>query len=548
MLLVSLVLVIASSNLAGVQLARTDARRREMAVRLAIGAGRGRLTRQLLTETVVLFLLGGAAGVLLARGAASIVLLLLPALPMPANLSLALDGRVVAFAAALSVIAALLTGLGPALHASRADIVRVLKGSEQGPSDGLRLRTAFVVTQVAFSILLVVLAGLLVRGFGRVSVVDRGFDPRGVEVAEVDLSMAGYTDATGPAFATQLLERIRQVPGVRAATIADRAPAPGRFMGMLGEGLTVPGAAPTAADRFTPNWTIVAPGYFATIGLPLVAGRDFSGADTAIAEPVVIVTAATARLLWPGQDAVGRHILWHRPGLPGGPATITQARVIGVASDLKSEPRASAASVQRDGERAIAVTPVSLYAPVLQQYRPRLSILARGADGRGLATRIRHAVTTMDPDLTILAAQTLDDQLAGPVEIQLRVAASISTSLGLIGLVLAAIGVYGVTAYAVTRRTREIGVRLALGARPADVTRMVLRHGLLSLAIGSITGLALAAGAGRLLSAALHGVPPLDPLAFAGSAALFAAVGIGACYVPVRRAVRINAMEALRCE
>ena len=224
MVLVSIVLVIACANVAGVLLARASARRREIAVRVAIGAGRARLVRQLVTETVLLFAIGGTAGVLLARGMTRLLLAALPAFPVPVNLALPLDGRVLAFAVCLSLVAALLSGIAPALHASKADVVSALKDESQGPSDRLRLRNAFVVAQVAFSILLIVAAGLLGRALGRVTAADQGFDARGIEVASVDLSMAGYTDATGRQFASELAERVRRLPGVESATVTDRVP------------------------------------------------------------------------------------------------------------------------------------------------------------------------------------------------------------------------------------------------------------------------------------------------------------------------------------
>jgi predicted permease len=537
--LVSMVLVIACANLAGVMLARGSARRLEIAVRLAIGAGRARLIRQLLTETLLLFVLGGAAGLLLARWMTSLLVArLLPAFPVPVSLSLPLDGRVVAFTTGLSLIAALLAGLAPALQASKADVVSALKDETQGPADRLRLRNAFVVAQVAFSILLVVAAGLLGRALDRVSVTDRGLDPRGVELASLDLSIAGYTEATGPAFARALVERVRDLPGVQAATVADQAPRPGVTRGMLGDTLTVPGVTPPNGQPFMASWTIVEPGYFAALRIPIVAGRDFSPADRAGEPAVVIIPEVTARQLWAGQNAVGKYVLSQnpfRPNGPTGPALPPRSLlVIGVVKDLKSNaPR---------GE----TSRLAVYAPLQQRYSPHLTIIARSADGRRLANDIRALVQSMDPNLAILAARTLEEEMTGPVETQLRVAASVSGSVGIVSLLLAAIGIYGVTAYVASRRTREIGIRLALGARRADVLGMILRQGMALVAIGSAIGLMLAAAGSRLLTRLLFGVPPLDPLTFGGAAALFAVIGLAACYLPARRATRIDPVVALR--
>jgi predicted permease len=533
MALVSVVLVIACANLAGVLLARATVRRREIAVRTAIGAARKRLVRQLLTEAMLLFVLGGAVGLLLARAMTSLLVSLVPAFPLPVNLSVPLDGRVVAFSLGLSLVAAILSGLAPALQASKADVVSVLKDDSQGPSDRLRLRSAFVVAQVAFSILLVVTAGLLVRAFDRVVSVDPGFDPRGVDVATIDLSMAGYTSSTGPIFARQLLERVRALPGVERATLANRAPGPG---GMSFGGLSVPGGSPPPGQPyFFANWTLVDSGYFATLRVPLVAGRDFTSDDRAGAQPVAIVGEAAARRLWPGKDAVGQTLLVHGPSDDGAPKPPTPLTVVGVARD-----------VRLDGFRGVA--PLALYVPLQQRYLSGMALLVRRPADRRLAEEVRKVVTAMNPNLAVLSADTLENQRNGPVETQLRIAAAVAGSVGVVGLLLAAIGIYGVTAYAVTRRTREIGIRLSLGAGRTDVVAMVLRQAMTLVAVGSAIGLLLGAGAGQLLSGQRFGVPPPDAMIFIGAAALFAIVGLIAASVPVIRATRIRATEALRYE
>jgi predicted permease len=510
-------------------------------VRLAIGAGRARLIRQFLTETMLLFILGGAAGLLLARWMTSVLVVwLLPEFPVPVNLSLPLDGRVVAFTTGLSLAAALFSGLAPALQASKADVVAALKAETQGSDDRLRLRNAFVIGQVAFSILLVVAAGLLGRALERASLTDRGYDPQGVQLASLDLSLAGYTDATGPAFARALVDRVRDLPGVQAATVADQTPMPGVMRYMVGDGLTVPGVTPPNGQPFfMASWTSVEAGYFATLRLPLVAGRDFSATDRAGEPPVVIIPEATARQLWPGQNAVGKYVLWHtgRRNGPTGPALPPKSLlVVGVARDLKIDtPR---------GE----TSPLAVYVPLQQRYNPRMTIIVRSTDRRRLTSDIRALVQSMDPNLPILAARTLEEEITGPVQNQLRVAASVSGSVGVVSLLLAAIGIYGVTAYVASRRTREIGIRLALGAQRADVLVMILKQGMVLVAIGSAIGLMLAAAGSRLLTRLLFGVPPLDPVAFGGATVLFAIIGLVACYVPARRATRIDAMEALRYE
>jgi predicted permease len=525
MVLVSLVLLIACSNVTGVLLARAAARRREIAVRVTLGAGRGRLVRQLLTETALLFGLAGLAGVGLARVMTSLLLAALPAFPVPISLSVPLDGRVAAFAAGLSFIAAVLSGLAPALHASRADVVTALKDESQGPSDRLRLRNAFVVAQVAFSILLVVAAGLLGRALGRVTMTDQGFDPRSVEVASIDLSMAGYTDVTGRQFARELLERLRRLPGVASAALTDRLP--GGPIQTEAVRHRRGDAAPPDEHAAPASWNIVEPGYFQTLRIPIVSGRDFSAADHEGTQPVAIVDQATARRCWPGEDAIGKYL----PTL----SEPSPRLVIGVVGDVKTAGRQS--------DMAVLV----VYAPLQQRYRPGVTILVR-TRGERLAGTIRALVTTMDPNLPILAAHTLEERQTGPVVLQLRVAALVSGSVGLVGLLLASIGIYGVTAYSIGRRTREIGIRMTLGAQRGDVVWMVLRQGMSLVAIGAAIGLLLAAAAGRVLGRLLFGLTPLDPVTFVGATLLFAAIGLAACYVPIRRATHISPVEALRYE
>jgi putative ABC transport system permease protein len=527
--IVALVLVIACANVAGVLIARATARRREIAVRLAIGAGRARLISQLLTETTMLFALGGAAGLVLARVMTTLLVSLLPTLPFPLDVSLALDARVIAFTVALSLAAAVLSGLVPALQASKTNVLPALKDEGPAGSGRPRARNVFVVAQVALSLLLVVAAGLLVRALSHAASLDPGFDPRGVELASVDFSLGGYTEATGRAFARDLIGRVRQLPGVQSATLSRMLPLGYSRMGL--GGVTIPGAPPPPGGRWSPEveWNIVEPGYFATLRTPLLRGRDFDDRDRERAQDAVIVNETAARMFWPGLEALGRAIVQETER--GQFRTLT---VVGVARDAKS--------------RSLSDPPAPyLYVPLQQQYSPRITIVARTADGRRIAGELRKLLASMDPNLPIVASQTLDDYTAIGLVPQ-RVAASVAGSLGLVGLLLASMGIYGVTAYMVARRTREIGIRVALGAQRGDVVRMVLRQGMTLAGVGVLIGLMLAAGASQLLATLLFGVPPIDPVTFIGSTLLFVAIGLAACLVPARRAIRINAMEALRYE
>ncbi len=520
--IVGVVLVIACANVAGILIARAAARRREIAVRLAIGAGRMRLVRQLLTETAMLFALGGAGALLLARGMTSLLVSLLPALPMPIDVSFSLDWRVVLFTAVLSLVAALMSGLVPALQASKADALPALKSDTAAPFGRHRARNVFVVAQVALSLLLVIVGGLFVRALQVTTSSAAGFDAAGVEAATLNLSLAGYTEDTGPAFARALLERVRALPGVRQATLAHVLPLASESRGM---GI----AAVVPSDEFgygRASGNFVESGYFATMGIPLLAGRDFTAADRPGAPPVAIVGDAAARRLWPGENAVGRYLF-----LQGDAAPVL---VVGVVRDVTYS--------------TLDVGPAAfVYLPLQQRYDPNVTILARAAGGERLTRELRTVVAAMNPNLPIVTARTLEEATAVG-RIPQTVVASVSGSLGAIGLLLAALGIYGVTAYAASRRARECAIRLALGAQRFEVTRMVLRQGLVLAAIGAAIGLVMGAVASQVLVALLFGLPALDPVTFGAAAVLLAAIALAACYLPARRATRISAMEALRCE
>jgi predicted permease len=542
---VSAVLLIACANVSGVLLARAAARRREIAVRIAIGAGRARLIRQFLTETIVLFVLGGLFGLALARALTSVLLSVLPAVPIPVDVSIPLDGRVLAFTIGVSSVAALLAGIAPALHAARADVVVALKDESQGPRDRLRLRSTFVVAQVAISITLVVIASLLVQALQRLSAIDQGFDPRGVEFASVDLTAAGYNSASAAAFAEQLVARIRAMSGVDAASLSQWMP--GR--GGADVALVAAGATPPNGEAsFAGTWNAVSPDFFRTLRVSPVAGREFTASDRTGGEAVTILTASSARMLWPGQDPIGRYVTW-LDGQRDPAMRRTQLKVVGIVPDLT--PRAGGGQTQfrdrRPGGAAMRRPILMMYVPLAQHFTPRLTIFARSDGNRRLAADIRALVKSLDANLPMATPQPLDAQ-TGPIYFQLRLAATVAGSVGAVGLLLAALGVYGVAAYTAQCRTREFGVRMALGASRADVIRMVMGQGLSLVALGSTFGFALAVAASRLFRALLADVSVFDLRTLGGAALLFMIVGLAACVGPARRATSVDAMDALRYE
>jgi putative ABC transport system permease protein len=541
--IVSLVLIVACANVAGVLLARAAARRREIAVRLAIGAGRRRLLRQLLAETLILFAPAAAGGLLIARGMTSLLVSLLPILPVPLQLSLPLDARIIAFTIGLSLIAVLLCGLAPALQASRADFVSALKDEAGASRSHTRLRSAFVVVQVALSIVVIVVAGLFVRALQKASSIDLGFDPRNVELVSLDLALntnAQYAgtvselelikrvDAFDRLFSADLLGKVRSLSNVASASLATNPPL-GDVIERMGQ------ARPSETSSFDVLGNAVESGYFATMRIPLMAGRDFDENDTQSTQSVAILGQRTARQFWPGEDAMGKSFVLEMPAAPGAPNRERTVKVIGVARDLKYVSLRDAAP------------PLFIYLPMRQQmqYSSKPTLVVRTKDGRRISGDIRTLIGSMNPNVLIEATKTLEENVSFGVLPQ-RLAASVLGSLGIVGVLLAVIGIYGITAYTVAQRTREIGIRVALGANRSDVTRLVLRQGVSLLAQGTTIGLVLAAAASRVARASLFGLEPLDLVTFIAAAVLFTVAGLGGCYAPVRRATRINAMEALR--
>jgi predicted permease len=459
------------------------------------------------------------------------VLSILPAFPFPLELSLPIDGRAMLFTTALTLVAAIVSGLVPAAQASRVDLDAAINAERHG-ARRMRLRRAFVVAQVALSIILVVVGGLFVRAMFHAGAADPGFDARGVELVSVKLGNGETSTVTADALALDaIVARVNAIPGI--ARVSAAWSFPGGFEEMRLGALRVRASGRQADDG---EWNVVTPGYFDTIRMPLRAGRDFAATDRAGAPRVAIVGEGTARRLWPGRapaKAVGEVVEHIGFNAETRSPEVTPITIVGVTGD-------PAYGTLIDGRNDVHV-----YVPMTQMPRPTIMLVVRTTDGRSAANEVRAAVAVAAPAATVNSIRSAEEYSMLGLLPQ-RVGASVTATLGLVGLLLAAIGVYGVTASAVARRRREIGIRIALGAPAAAITRMILGEGLSLVVIGALTGLPLAVGAGQLVAGHLAGLPPTDSVTFWGAAASFTLMGLLACSAPLARALRISPTETLR--
>jgi putative ABC transport system permease protein len=533
---VSFVLLIACVNVANLQMARLTARRGELSVRLALGAGRRRIVRQLLTEAVVLSLLGAALGVLLARIAIDVMLPLVPEFALPRLGSIVIDGRVLAFCLGLSFVSTLMIGLVPAARVSAAAFAESLAlhaggARTTGDRQGERLRTILVAGQVAMTLVLLIGAGLLIHSFVRLTSVSPGFEARGsdgvVQTVRVTLPPRQFDDpARMHAFEREVLARIQALPGVKSASVINSAPF-GRMF--IRDEFEIEGLSETGMDAGRPK---VDADYFATMGIPLLAGREFTAGDTTSAPKVAIVSERIVRDYIPGgpREALGRRV---RMGQDGEWLTI-----VGVVADIRQ--------MGLDRE----VQPM-LYVPYQQEqetlYLRFVSFVARTATPERVVESMRAEVRRVAPDLAIAGARTMEEAVAAsvaPPRFRMWLLVLFATAATLI----ATCGIYGVMSYAVAQRRREIGVRMALGADRREVLRLVLVRALRIVVAGLIVGLVGAMGVTRVLQRFLFGVTPTDPIAFTIVTLLLLAVGLLAAWLPARRATRIDPWSALRTE
>jgi putative ABC transport system permease protein len=524
---VSLVLVIACANVASLLLSRAIGRRREMAVRAAIGATRGTLIRQLLIESMIVSVLAGALGLLLSIwGTRALAGLAASTLPRAGEIGI--DGHVLAFTGAISLVAGVAFGLIPALQISHPDLNAVLRSQGRGTTGGKRhrsMRSVLVVSQIALSMVLVIGAGLLLRNFLQLRHSSPGFDARGLLTMGISLPQARYNSALKIAgFGDELLRQVRAVPGVRSAAITTALPVnPVRFSNALPEGQPeVP-----LAQRPIFNIQQISPGYAAAMRIPLLHGREFNERDDAKGPRVVLINEALARRYWPGRNPVGKHVLLGRMPNP--------SEIVGVLGNVRNQ------SLTQDVQPEI-------YAPLAQLASLSLNLIVRtSGDPHELVKGVRESVLAVDKDQPVMRIQTMEELLdAGAA--QPRLTTWLLGGLSATALILAMIGIYGLIAYSVAERTQEMGIRIALGAARGDILRMVLRQGLGLAAAGIAIGVAASLALARVIARLLYHVSATDPLTYIGGPVLFAVIALLASYLPARRATRVDPMIALRSE
>ncbi|HYU33028.1 MAG TPA: ABC transporter permease [Thermoanaerobaculia bacterium] len=524
MAVVGLVLLIACANVSNLLLAQAAARRREIAVRLSQGAARGRLIRQLLTESLLLALLGGAVGLLVARWVQTLLPKLLPGGAFPLALDLPVDLRALAFTLGVSLLTGLIFGLVPALQATKADLVSALKNQAQmetAVSRGFGVRGTLVAGQVALSLVSLIAAGLFVRSLGEIQRVDPGFPSERLAVVGFDVGLQGWDQSRGEQFYRDVRERIARVPGVAAVALGQAGPFQGSFLrSVFLEG------EENAGNGVLMQVNTVTPEYFDTVGIPIQRGRAFSEADRKGSLPVVVVNQTMAETYWPGQDPIGKrfHFFGDDP-----------VEVVGVARDIK---------YNNPGEDPQPY----VYEPLAQRYVTNVTLVVRSEhEPDGVLQEVQREMRSMAPSMPLVGVSTVPDLLGNALALP-RAGATLLALFGILALCLASVGLYGVMSFAVTQRSREIGVRMALGAQHRDVLRLVLRQGLTVVGVGLVAGLVLAFAATRLVKGLLFGVSPTDPAAFGVTSAVLALVAFGATLIPALRAISLSPMLAIRTE
>jgi predicted permease len=532
MAVVGLVLLIACANIANLLLARAAARQKEIAIRLAMGAGRLRLIRQFLTESLLLSAIGAAAAILFSAWGTRVLLRVVSSGPETVALDLHTNARVLSFTAALAILTGVLFGLAPALRATRVDVGPVLKDNSRGLTGGASRITAgklLVVAQIAISLLLLIGAGLFVRTLRNLQRVQLGYSSGNLIVVPIDALSAGYKERAGIDLFTRLLDEFRSIPGVRSVTYSQN----GLFSGSeSGTQLDVEGYKPAKGDAAA-RFDQVGPDYFSAIGVPVLRGREITRQDTASSTPVCVVNEAMAKEFFAGRNPLGSHLRDLFPGSKAPPFEI-----VGVVPNVRDHNL-------RGDIRSRFYVPA---AQGLDELPPFANFEIRTfAEPAGVVAAMRRKVRALAPSVAALEPRALTE-LVGQRVTQERIIAQLSSFFGVLALLLAAIGLYGVLAYAVERRTSEIGIRMAVGAKPGSVVWLILRETLILLAIGAVLGAAAAMALARIVAHSMYGVSTADPLTIAFAAATLTVVALAAAFIPALRAARIDPIVALRVE
>jgi predicted permease len=527
MAIAGLVLLLACANVANLMLVRSMVRRREIAIRISLGASRWRLVRQLLVESLILALAGGVIALLITSWTAGTLMKFIPKTDFPVSLGIAVNRAVLLATLVISVLTGVIFGILPALRASGAAPVAVLKEDTGSASGGLRkapLASGLVVAQISLSLLLLICAGLFIRSFMSAQQINPGFNSHSVLIASYDLFTAGYSNASGAEFDRQLVAKLEALPGIQSVALSDRVP-----LGFGGGSTSVKpeGYVSQANESMETQVAIITPNYFQTLQIPMVKGRDFTMQDMKNSQRVVIVSEAFVNHYWPNQEALGKQL--------NSDLTHEWFTVVGVARDGK---------VNQLNEKPMPF----LYLPLYQVYRPTMMVIVRTTgDPLAFGKTVDKTIHELNADLVVFDVTTLElrEQIASFGQ---RVAGTFVGAFGLLALALAAVGIYGVTAYTTRQRTHEIGVRMALGAGKEDILRLVIGHGLRLTLVGVGLGLAASFALTRFLRSMLLGVTSTDVLTFSSVAILLCAVALFACFIPARRAMGVDPMVALRYE
>jgi len=526
-----LVLLVATANVVSLLLVRAVARRREIAVRLSLGGSRARLVRQLLTESLSLALLGGALGLLASSWLLHGLSRLVPAIGIFSfSLDFEVDGRVLAFTVLASLLAAVLVGIAPALEGSRYDLVSALRGASDASRPGASRfsgRNALVLAQIAFSIVLLIGAALFVSSFRRSSAISPGFAADEILTAQLRVELLRYTEPRARAFYREVVERATSLPGVEAVSLARTVPlaGAGRRTALRVEGSE---RLDSGGEELQVSTNVVGLDYFRTMGIALLGGRDFAPSDVEGSQPVVIANETFVARYFPAGEALGKRV--HLDGRAEEEGAWRE--IVGIVRDSKY--------------RTLGEEPTPyLYQPLAQQHETGVTLLVRGADPERFLSGVQEILRDMEPHIPLSQVQPLDALLESSL-FPARMGARLLSASAILAGILAAVGLYGVVSFAVSMRTRELGIRVALGARPEALTRLVVGEGSRLVVAGVLLGSLLALAATRLVSSFLHGVNPTEPRIFLGAGALLAAVMLATAYVPARRAAGADPLVALR--